>query len=124
MNLLQRAEQRRVDATRAIGLENLAQSEQFFTPVEVAQLMAERLVPNAGMPATISLLDAGAGPGILTAAVVDRLSDLAPQSSIHVTAIEKDPELIPQLTETLNDCVAYNPKVSFEVHNEDFIPAE
>lgn len=77
VNLLQRAEQRRIDATHTIGLENLAQSEQFFTPVEVAQLMTERLIPNSNLPETISLLDPRAGPGILTAATVDQLTTLA-----------------------------------------------
>ena len=80
MNLLQRAEQRRIDATHTIGLENLAQSEQFFTPpVEVDQLMAERLIPNSNLTETISLLDPGAGSGVLTAVAVDRLTTLAQQ---------------------------------------------
>lgn len=121
MNLLQRAEQRRIDATQTIGLENLAQSEQFFTPVEVAQLMAERLIPNSNLPETISLLDPGAGPGILAAAAVDRLTTRAPNTRIRITAVEKDTALIPQLTQTLEDCVAHNPNVTFEIHNTDFL---
>ena len=121
VNLLQRAEQRRIDATHTIGLENLAQSEQFFTPVEVAQLMAERLIPNENIPEAVSLLDPGAGPGILTAAAIDRLTTLSPDTKIHITAVEKDTELIPQLTATLEDCVTHNPNVTYEIHNADFI---
>lgn len=121
MSLLQRAEQRRIDATQTIGLENLAKSEQFFTPVEVAQLMAERLIPTSNLPETISLLDPGAGPGILTAAAVDRLTALAPNTRIRITAVEKDADLIPQLTQTLEDCVNHNPNVVYEIHNTDFI---
>ncbi|RKW93787.1 Eco57I restriction-modification methylase domain-containing protein [Corynebacterium diphtheriae] len=121
MSLLQRAEQRRIDATHAIGLENLAKSEQFFTPVEVAQLMAERLIPNSNLPETISLLDPGAGPGILTSAAVDRLTTISPNTRIHIVAVEKDTDLIPQLTQTLEDCVNHNPNVTYEIHNTDFI---
>lgn len=83
--------------------------------------MAERLIPNSNLPETISLLDPGAGPGILTAAAVDRLTTIAPNTRIRITAVEKDTYLIPQLTQTLEDCVAHNPNVTFEIHNADFI---
>lgn len=51
--------------------------------------MAERLIPNSNLPETISLLDPGAGPDILTAATVDRLTTIAPNTRIRITAVEK-----------------------------------
>ena len=38
--LLARAEQRRVEALDSIGRDKLDESEQFFTPIDVAMLMA------------------------------------------------------------------------------------
>lgn len=83
--------------------------------------MAERLIPDPHLPSSVRVLDPGAGPGILSAAVVERITSLCPTTEIHITAVEKDATLIPTLTDTLKACVAFNPRVTYSVHNADFI---
>lgn len=72
---------------------------QYFTPHEVATLMAASFtLPQTG---TIRVLDPGAGSGILTAALVERVLTEAPHLGLEITAVEKDEQLIGPLTSTL-----------------------
>ncbi|MEI7768691.1 MAG: hypothetical protein WCI67_01820 [Chloroflexales bacterium] len=83
------------DATRvALG--------QVLTPTPIAQLMAGLLqVPYS----TVSLLDPGAGIGVLSAAAVTALCVRAnPPKAISITACEIDARLLPQLHTTLALC--------------------
>jgi adenine-specific DNA-methyltransferase len=77
---------------------------QVFTPLPVARLMAAML---RGHTTEVSLLDAGAGIGTLTAAAVELFCQRAPSvrpKTIHVTAYEIDPLLIEPLSVTLALC--------------------
>jgi tRNA1(Val) A37 N6-methylase TrmN6 len=92
---------------------------QFMTPAEIATFMAS-LLPVANGP--VRLLDAGAGIGSLTSAVLERQvhGDFnAP--SIHSTVFEIDPTLIPHLTETLEHYQQEDPRISFDVVSDDFL---
>ncbi len=78
------------------------------------------------LPATIRLIDAGAGAGALTAALVYRACQ--PDSgvkSIHVTAYELDSQILPALRRTLAECEALcrNRRIPFKasLHQADFI---
>lgn len=98
---------------------------QFLTPTPVADFMAS-LLPLRSAP--VHLLDAGAGRGALTAALVRRLcrEDRKP-SAISVTAYELDAALMPHLRATLSDCrvECQGAGIAFSstVHNADFIEA-
>lgn len=76
----------------------------------------------------IHLLDAGAGAGALSAAVVRRCcaQEKKPRS-IAITAYELDPEVLPQLRRTLDgcaqECEAAGIRFTSTVHNADFIEA-
>ncbi len=118
--LLARAEQRRVEALDSIGRDKLDESEQFFTPIDVAMLMADMLVTEKITSDTVRLLDPGAGSGILTAAAVSKIVEVAPWVRIEVVAVEKDFVVLPQLTATLEDIVATYPQVTYELYNTDF----
>lgn len=119
-DLLARTEQRRVQALNSIGRNRLDAAEQFFTPIEVARLMAEMLVTEKITSPTVRLLDPGAGSGILTAAAVARIAQVAPWIRIEVVAVEKDAVVLPQLTATLDDIVAMYPRVTYKLYNTDF----
>lgn len=118
--LLTRAERRRVAALDSIGREKLSEAEQFFTPVEVATLMADMLVTENITRDTIRLLDPGAGSGILTAAAVSKIASVAPSAKIEVVAVEKDAVVIPQLKATLDDVVSTYPQVTYQIFNTSF----
>lgn len=96
---------------------------QFFTPTPIANLMASMLDPEFH---EIELLDAGAGAGALTEAIVQRLTRLRRRPKrISVTAYELDPKLISWLQMTLSRskelCDRAGISFSATVFNKDFI---
>ena len=98
---------------------------QVFTPLPVARLMAALL---RGPYAEVSLLDAGAGIGTLTAAAIEHFCQRAPSArpkTIHVTAYEIDPLLIEPLSGTLalcrEQCMEVGIQFTSEVIPQDFL---
>src|SRR5579862_3695364 len=90
-----------------------------MTPAEIATFMAS-LLPVATGP--VRLLDAGAGIGSLTSAVLDRqLHGNFNAPSLSATAFEIDPTLIPHLTETLDHYRVEDARITFEVVSDDFL---
>jgi adenine-specific DNA-methyltransferase len=72
---------------------------QFFTSLETARYMANLFVlPDQE---TITVLDAGAGSGILTCAVIEKLSQIECINEIIVTCYETDENVLPLLRENL-----------------------
>lgn len=122
--LLRRTEARRQKLAAFLERkEGRSELGQFFTPAPVAVFLAELLdLPTSGM---FRLLDPGAGIGSLTAAVVARALRECPELELTVVAFEVDPDLIPHLRETLEDCRAtaeqLGVRVHVVVHEEDFI---
>ncbi len=95
---------------------------QFMTPESIARFMASLLPPAGG--AAVRLLDAGAGIGSLTSAVLDRqIEGTFGASTINVTAFELDAALIPHLRETLQHYANASDEVSFEIVPDDFLQA-
>lgn len=87
-------ETRRKQATLALDMVHRADFGQFFTPQPIAQFMASLLQPTAQACPTI--LDPGAGIGLLGAAALAHLGDG------RVTAYELEPEFQPALRQTLD----------------------
>ncbi len=96
---------------------------QFFTPIEVAKFMARMVESNQ---TSVKILDPGAGTGILTCAVCERLASL-PQKPHQITihAYEQDSMLIIALRRVLNflqgHLEASGISTSIVVSNEDFV---
>jgi len=98
---------------------------QFFTPGPIADYMASLFEARWSH---LELLDAGAGDGALTAALVRRLGSHAnTPRSIAVTAYEIDPALVDPLRATFSRCqqACETAGIAFSatVFNEDFIAA-
>jgi adenine-specific DNA-methyltransferase len=95
---------------------------QYFTPQSIAEFMASMF--NIGEERAISLLDAGAGVGSLSAAFLERLLGENIQR-VHLTAFEIDQELSGILTDTLIAYKEYleenNKQLDFKVIAKDFI---
>lgn len=101
MNVLDRAEKRRTALLAGLNPERQAALGQYFTPYQAARIVAGLpRIPEAGR---IRILDPGAGNGILTAALADRLRAARPGLRISVTAVEVDRNLHRALRETLAD---------------------
>jgi len=100
--LIDQVEFFRLDANRRLASDTRSQLGQFMTPPAVAMLLASMV---SATERTIRLLDAGAGVGSLSAAVVAALlAKRHPPRQIEVTAFEIDPLLVPFLEQTLEVC--------------------
>ena len=123
--LLSAAEGFRLQATTHLRSKVRSNLGQYFTPLNIADLMAS-MAPSTS--ASVKILDPGAGTGILSAALVNKLlSDSILPTQISVTAYEIDPYLHPYLESTLSlcktECVAAGIDFSFSILDDDFIEA-
>lgn len=113
----------RLDASRKLEPSRRSNLGQFMTPPAIAQQMASLFHASTEI---VSLLDAGAGVGSLTAAFVNEVCgrDTKPKT-IYATAYEIDPELAGYLAGTLRQCKRACEDAGIEFHTElvrrDFI---
>ena len=96
---------------------------QFFTSAETARYMASMFA--APPKADISILDPGAGSGILTAAIIDRLQSNAAVKHIAVTCYETSEDVLPILEKNL-EFIKNNSKipVEYEIITENYITSQ
>lgn len=125
-DLLLEAEARRVQALAGLSPKSQNRLGQFFTPHQAAELIAS--MPRLpGGRNTIHVLDPGAGSGMLMAALVQRLVDERRGSSVHVTAVEVDNEVIPALAATAELCrqfaAAHGVALTVDIRCEDLVEA-
>jgi adenine-specific DNA-methyltransferase len=116
--LVERTEERRLRAAAELEPTRRSMLGQFFTPAPVAVLLAGMFDPPADR---VRLLDAGAGVGSLTAALISRASTERWSAAIAAHAVELDENLLPSLKETLHECEIAVPTTSSELHAADFI---
>lgn len=88
---------------------------QYFTPTEIAVFMASLF--ELKNKKQYKILDAGAGIGCLSSALLQKIQDTYPHSSCDVTAVELDKQLIATLQHNLQ---MFGP-TKLEVCNESFI---
>ncbi|MDK8768968.1 Eco57I restriction-modification methylase domain-containing protein [Corynebacterium freneyi] len=118
MDLLEIAENRRRTALAGLNTEEQAQRGQYFTPQLAARIIAG--LPRLPEGGRVRVLDPGAGSGILSAALVDRLRSERPDLAIHVVAVENDAVLHPVLAETLTELEALE-GVTADLVDADFL---
>ena len=95
---------------------------QFFTSETIALFMANMFSFDLERD-SIQLLDAGAGTGILTTAVIDRIFELGYRGHVHVTCYETDSKVLPVLTSNLN-LLSDKFDVSFDLKTENYITSQ
>ena len=94
---------------------------QFFTSKETAIFMAQLLSIPEGK-GRISILDPGAGSGILSVALIDRLQDSIGLKEIHLVCYENDPNVLDLLKTNLNwACQNSTIAVSYQIISENYI---
>lgn len=121
-NRLVAVDSRRLEIGRATAREKKSLLGQFMTPAPIAKFMASLLPAADG--SEVRLLDAGAGIGSLSSAVLEReMQGDFGAASLHVTAFELDAALLPDLTGTLAHYAADNPRIGYEVIAESFLLA-
>lgn len=91
---------------------------QYMTPPEIAAFMAAMLPPFSG---PFHLLDAGAGAGALSVAVLNRLRGESQARRGRLSLFEVDAALLPDLKANVAGAADTLP-VDAEFHHDDFIP--
>jgi adenine-specific DNA-methyltransferase len=71
---------------------------QFFTPAQIADFMGNMVTQNSEI---LNILDAGAGSGILSAAVLDKLKSSSCVRIINLDLYENNQNILPLLNENL-----------------------
>ena len=94
---------------------------QFFTSIETARFMASLF--SIPLKKEISILDAGAGSGILCIALLERLSEeLSPKTIFKITCYENDSTILSLLKENLQVAKAKsNLNVTFKIIIDNYI---
>lgn len=96
---------------------------QFFTSIETARYMADLFV--IPKQKSISVLDAGAGSGILSCAMVERLDAIDGLDEIEITCYETDANVLPLLKENLLYVQTHScKKVNVIVITENYITSQ
>lgn len=120
--LLDTVDERRIQANGYLDEATRGQKGQFMTPASAARILAGKFRDLSG---DLNIIDAGAGVGSLTTALVERaLSDFSP-TEINVNAWELEGVLVENLNHSLKLCeqVAIESDVIWrsEVNSVDFI---
>ncbi len=112
--------QRRHEAATSVDARK--ERGQVFTPPEIACFMAGLLTR---FPECLRLLDAGAGAGLLSSAVCERLLALRSPRRIEIHLYETDRALLPLLEANMEHCraalLATGQELRFTIHDDDFI---
>lgn len=110
-------------------IENMPKKErkkygQFFTSIETARYMASLFVIPKEQE-NISVLDAGAGSGILACAMIESLEKIDEIKEIELTCYETDENVLPLLKENLSFMQLQScKKVSINIVTENYITSQ
>lgn len=118
MDFVGKSELIRREVLATLNSEEQTQLAQYFTPIEVANIMASMVdLPKSPK---IKILDPGAGTGILSAALISRLKASIPDLEIELVVVEKSEALIKPLNETMK-LLERELGVQTRIENFDFI---
>jgi len=92
---------------------------QFFTSKKSASFMASLFTPDNNKTA-LSILDAGAGTGLLTVALVERLREKGYSGHITVTCYETDEKVLATLTANMQQ-LAERCSIEFTIRTENYL---
>lgn len=114
----------RREASTGLNQERRSELGQFMTPSRIARFMASLFAERS--QESISLLDAGAGVGSLTAAFLERVkTGWGGFRQVRATAYEIDPTLLQILESNLADyqnfTLRFGVKLLPDVHHKDYI---
>lgn len=96
---------------------------QFFTVGTGAQFMSTMFDIDLSKD-SLKILDAGAGTGILTVALVDHLLELGYEGEINVTCYENDTKVLPVLSDNLAEVATQVPNFRYQIIIDNFITSE
>ena len=123
MNFLDHIIQETISYIQQIPKELRKPYGQFFTNKETARFMASLFaIPPQH---TLSILDPGAGTGILSASLLERLQQVPFLSRIQLDCYETDPKVIPLLTENLSYIQKIYPiPIEYHIITDNYITSQ
>lgn len=95
---------------------------QFFTSRKTAEFMASLFTIDHSKP-TLKLLDAGAGTGLLTTALVERLRSCGYEGEITVVCYENDVKVLPTLAENLEN-LKQSMNIKYEIRIDNYLTSQ
>lgn len=123
-SLSNRVDDIRLKANPLLDESTRGEKGQFMTPASVARLLASMF---SNLDGELHVLDAGAGVGSLSAALIERALEKFQPSSITTHAWEIEDVLVEHqklsISECANDCRNKNVELDWQIHKEDFISA-
>ncbi len=97
---------------------------QFFTGMETARYMASLFTIPENQE-IISILDAGAGSGILSCAIIERIEKIERIKKIEITCYETDENVLPLLKDTLSFVANQSCKeININIVTENYITSQ
>lgn len=94
---------------------------QFFTSIEIANYMAQ-LFDVSNCEDEVTVLDPGAGTGILSVAFADRILNESPNIRINLTCYETDTDVLPVLKRNLEYLKnSFKNRVNYRIIKDDYI---
>lgn len=101
---------------------------QFFTSQKTAEFMASLFTIDFSKP-ELRLLDAGAGTGLLTTALVERLRNCGYKGNIFAVCYENDVKVLPTLAENLENLkntlgIKYEIRIDNYLTSQNFVCAD
>lgn len=97
---------------------------QFFTSMETAKFMAN-LYEVSTDKRCVTILDAGAGSGILSCAFIERLEQFETIKEIELTCYENDENVLGLLRDNLEYCKKHSTKiVKYHIQTENYITSQ
>jgi adenine-specific DNA-methyltransferase len=113
----------RIEATKKLDQSKRGQLGQFMTPMSIANFMASLFAHRKNEH--VSILDAGAGIGALSLALLEQIKGWNGIGEVGITAYEIDKVLLNYLNENINECSkvfrAKDLKFKSNIVNSDFI---
>ena len=92
---------------------------QFFTTGLTARFMSGLFLIDLTLP-TIRILDAGAGTGILSAALIERILGMGYTGHIGLVCYETDEKVLPVLRQNLTQ-ICEGKNIAFEIRTENYL---
>ncbi len=97
---------------------------QFFTSMETARFMASLYEHPVGK-SCITVLDAGAGSGILSCAFIEWIEQFDYIAEIELVCYENDENVLELLKENLEYCKKYSTKkIEYDIKTENYITSQ
>lgn len=95
---------------------------QFFTSRKTAEFMASMFTIDYSKP-SLKLLDAGAGTGLLTTALVERLRSESYEGEITAVCYENDVKVLPTLAENLEN-LKKSHSIKYEIRIDNYLTSQ